>query len=159
MSCLCRYMKVALFLGFGSISSVVSISMGEITSPLQNVWFWLKHFRYKNKAADEIFAYVSWIYSAFYVFVRSFFGVAVVRPSTPLSPRYHLLYEHMVSNALPLICCSCTLLATDALSTLVIPRLNPKHHGGTAEPSFRCILHSPHSELPRLRSLLCLNHK
>ena len=53
--------------------------MGEITSPLQNVWFWLKYFRYTNSAADEAFAYVSWIYSAFYIFIRSFFGVAVVR--------------------------------------------------------------------------------
>jgi hypothetical protein len=113
----CRYMWISMILGFGSITSVVSISMGEITSPLQNVWFWLKNLRYRYKAADELFAYVSWIYAAFYIFIRSCFGLAVVcaapspqpaaaAPAFPRGgPRKHWIMRWCATDAVHNVAC------------------------------------------------------
>eukprot|EP00892_Ulva_mutabilis_P002829 jgi/Ulvmu1/12547/UM090_0034.1 len=72
------YMLITMYLGYGNITAVLAIFMGEITSPIQNVWFWLKHLRYRYKVADQLFAYVSWMYSAFYIFIRSGVGLYMV---------------------------------------------------------------------------------
>lgn len=66
-------------MGCGNITAVLAITMGEVTSPIQNVWFWLKHLRYRYQVADQMFAYVSWMYSAFYILTRSGFGLCMVR--------------------------------------------------------------------------------
>ena len=72
-------MSLALYLGYGGISAIAMIALGEVTSPLQNIWFINKNLRYRRKWADDLFAYVSWVYAAFYVFVRSLVGPVVVR--------------------------------------------------------------------------------
>lgn len=72
-------MLTTQYLGYGNITAVLAITMGEVTSPIQNVWFLLKHLRYRHKVADQVFAYVSWMYSAFYIFIRSGFGLFMVR--------------------------------------------------------------------------------
>lgn len=72
------YMLTTQYLGYGNITAVLAITMGEVTSPIQNVWFLLKHLRYRHKVADQVFAYVSWMYSAFYIFIRSGFGLFMV---------------------------------------------------------------------------------
>ena len=68
-----------MHLGIGATTALVAIGIGEVTSPLQNVWFLLKNFRYRSRMCDNIFKYVSWIYAAFYVLCRSVCGPVVVR--------------------------------------------------------------------------------
>jgi hypothetical protein len=57
---------------------MVAIVMGEVTSPLQNVWFILKNLRYDFQWADSIFKPLSWIYAVFYVLCRTVVGPVVV---------------------------------------------------------------------------------
>jgi hypothetical protein len=82
-------------LGFGAVTALVAIAMGEVTSPLQNVWFMLKTWRYDSQLADSVFKHLSWVYAAFYFVCRSLIGTAVVRPlpsalqcSSPLPPDF-----------------------------------------------------------------------
>jgi hypothetical protein len=59
---------------------MVVIAMGELTSPLQNVWFILRHLRYDFQWADTLFRPLSWVYAVFYVLCRSIIGPVVVCP-------------------------------------------------------------------------------
>ena len=72
-------MIVSLHLGYGALSAISMIAIGESTSPLQNIWFIFKVLRYRYKWVDDAFAHLSWQYAAFYVFVRSAIGPSVVR--------------------------------------------------------------------------------
>lgn len=82
-------MLLTLYLGYGNITAVLAIAMGEVTSPIQNVWFLLKNMRYRYRLADQVFAYISWMYSAFYIFIRSGVGLFMVR-CTCFSPACQL---------------------------------------------------------------------
>lgn len=72
-------MHCNLRLGRGAILAEVALVAGEATSPIQNLWFWLKSARYVSRGADVAFAYVSWLYAASYVLMRSVIGVLLVR--------------------------------------------------------------------------------
>lgn len=72
-------MAICIRLGFGANTAFIGVAMGELTSPLQNVWFLLKNARYDFKWADRVFAPLSWVYSAFYVLCRSVVGPLLVR--------------------------------------------------------------------------------
>jgi hypothetical protein len=75
-------MLLTMRLGIAASTALVAIGIGEVTSPLQNIWFILKNVRYKSQSADEVFRYLSWVYAAFYVFCRSICGPVVVRCPT-----------------------------------------------------------------------------
>lgn len=75
-------MLMTMKLGIAASTALVAIGIGEVTSPLQNIWFILKNVRYKSQAADNVFKYLSWLYAAFYFFCRSNCGFAVVRLRT-----------------------------------------------------------------------------
>ena len=66
-------------LGFAGVTALVAIAMGEITSPLQNIWFMFKTWRYDSQLADHMFKYISWIYAAVYFVCRTIIGPIVVR--------------------------------------------------------------------------------
>ena len=72
-------MAICIHLGFGANTAFIGVAMGELTSPLQNIWFLLKNLRYDFRWADRVFDPLSWIYSAYYVLCRSVIGPLVVR--------------------------------------------------------------------------------
>jgi hypothetical protein len=78
----CRYMAVCIYLRYAAVTAIVAMFMGEITSPLQNVWFVLKTLRYDSQLADDLFRHVSWTYALCYVLCRSILGPIMVRPTT-----------------------------------------------------------------------------
>ena len=72
-------------LGFSAVTALAAIAIGEITSPLQNVWFLFKTWRYDSRLADEVFRHLSLVYAVFYVLCRSVVGPFVVLTSAPMN--------------------------------------------------------------------------
>ncbi|KAK9838479.1 hypothetical protein WJX81_001919 [Elliptochloris bilobata] len=68
------YMVQSLLLQRGAQSALVLILLGELTSPLQNLWYFARYLKDRSQVAARAFALISPVYTYIYLLVRS--GIA-----------------------------------------------------------------------------------
>ena len=72
------YVTIVLALGVGGISAVLTFFLGELTTPLLNVFSVTKELKGERAWAAKVFEAVSPVFTAFFLLVRSIVGPPIM---------------------------------------------------------------------------------